>query len=242
MNKEEIKHIIPAVLVKSYSELLDQLDLVSSIVSYVQIDVVDGVFAPNKTWPYVGDTDMHFSKIVRQEEGMPYWDDLDFEIDLMVANPKDVIDQWIAIGASRIIIHKKSVDKGSLMDIAKNIKEKGVEFFVAVEPEEDPDMSKEYLSDVFDAKLLDGIQCMGIEKIGFQSQHFSPKSLNLIKSLRKIYPSLIITVDGGVNFDNAKVLIDHGANRLTSGSLIFTSDMPRDTIEHLEEACRDIEL
>ena len=104
-------HITPAILPKSYDDLVRHLDRVSGIVKTVQVDVVDGVLAPNKTWPFVQDTDGQFLKILRQEEGLPYWDSIDYEIDLMVSDPVFVSDQWIAAGANRIVIHVKSLQK-----------------------------------------------------------------------------------------------------------------------------------
>lgn len=242
MNKDEIKHIIPAILPRDYQQLQDDMSLVSSIVKWVQIDIVDGNLAPNRTWPFVGDPENNFKKMVRQEMGMPNWEELEFEIDLMVKDPSFMIDEWIAVGASRIIVHKKGLSNDKVVELAKNVKDKGVEFMLAFEYEEGLEIAREILVDLINLDLIDGVQCMGIEHIGFQHQPFSPKVLNFIKSIKTEFPILSISVDGGVNLDNARALIDMGADRLVSGSLIFTSDMPRDTIEHLEEICVGVQL
>lgn len=242
MNKEQIKHIIPAILPKSFEQLTEQLDMVADAVQMVQIDIVDGKLAPNKTWPFINDTGNKFSKIVKQEEGMPRWEEVEFEIDIMAADPVFVSDQWIAAGATRIIIHKKGLEKIAALSLAKSIKDKGVQFMLAFEIENSIDEIKEWVSSFAAENLIDGIQFMGIEHIGFQHQDFEPKVLRTISAISKEWPSLPISVDGGVDFDNARALIDAGAVRLVSGSLIFESDMPRDVIEHLEEVCIGIQL
>ncbi len=246
MNKEQIRHVIPAVMARSYAHFTEQLDLVADIVPWVQIDVVDGSFGTNKTWPFTegdaGDGKGEFSKIVRQEVGIPRWEDVEFEVDVMAQNPEFAVDQWIAAGASRVIVHKRNIDKESCLKLAHVIKDKGVEFMIAFEPSETIESVRDYVDGVAGYGLLDGIQCMGIDRVGFQNQEFNPKVLKLISDIHKEWPDLLISVDGAVSLDNARALVDAGASRLVSGSLIFESEMPRDTIERLEEVCGDMEF
>ncbi|HEY1037196.1 MAG TPA: hypothetical protein VGE62_01280 [Candidatus Paceibacterota bacterium] len=240
MNKEQITHIIPAVFAVDYNDFVDQLDSIYDIVSRVQIDVVDGSFATKKTWPFDGDAGQEFPKIVRQEQGLPHWEEVEFEVDIMSQNTAFVVDQWIAAGASRVIVHKRNVtDSESLLKIAEAVREKGVEFMVAFEPKETLELIKDFAGLVIDGGFLDGIQVMGIDKVGFQNQDFNPKALQLIASIRKEWPDMPLSVDGGVSFDNARALIDAGATRLVSGSAIMHSEMPRDAIERFEEICQD---
>ena len=72
--------------------------------------------------------------------------------------------------------------------------------------------------------LLDFVQVMGIERIGFQGEGFSDRSLEYIKILREKYPDLVISVDGGVNLETGKMAIEAGATRLVAGSAIFSAD------------------
>ena len=81
---------------------------------------------------------------------------------------------------------------------------------------------------------IDFVQCMGIEKIGFQGQDFDERVLSQIKALKEKFPDLIISVDGGVNFKTAPELIQAGVSRLIAGSLILKSQDIRETISELE--------
>ena len=81
---------------------------------------------------------------------------------------------------------------------------------------------------------IDFVQCMGIEKIGFQGEPFDERAIDQVKSLRKDFPELIISVDGGVNLDSASELIKAGANRLVAGSAIFQSFDIDEAIVELE--------
>ena len=81
---------------------------------------------------------------------------------------------------------------------------------------------------------VDFIQCMGIEKIGYQGEPFDERVLEQISELRKIYPELIISVDGSVNETTAPLLVKAGANRLVVGSAIMNSYDVRETIREFE--------
>jgi ribulose-phosphate 3-epimerase len=65
---------------------------------------------------------------------------------------------------------------------------------------------------------------MSIGHIGFQGQAFDPKVIEKIKEVKEKYPSMIISIDGGVSLDIAKTLINAGANRLVIGSAIFGAE------------------
>ena len=230
MSKEEIKHIIPAILPKSFQDLENGLMLVAKSVPWVQIDVVDGIFAPNKTWPYVNDESGKFLRFVKQEEGLPFWDDVNFEIDLMVADPTTDVDKWIAVGASRLVIHIEGLEQERLVSIAKNIKDKGVELVLAVSINTPLESLSACIESVGGMENIDGIQCMGIDRVGFQGQEFDRAVIGKIKEIRALYPRLIIAVDGAVHLENARVLRDAGADRLIVGSAILEAEDVADTI------------
>ncbi len=238
-------HITPAILPKSYTDLVSHLEKVSHTVKTVQIDIVDGVLAPNKTWPFVQDTEGKFIKILNQEEGLPYWDSIDYEIDLMVADPAFVADQWIAAGAQRIVIHVKSIQKDAFLKLVKNIYDKGVFVSLAVE-RSSLERFKEYMAHIAMSipdesleKIITGIQCMGIDKIGFQHNPFNTEVLTMISEIHALYPDIEISVDGGVTLDNAGEIYDAGARRLVAGSAVFESVDILDTLHEFEEIYRN---
>lgn len=71
---------------------------------------------------------------------------------------------------------------------------------------------------------------MGIEKIGFQAQPFDVRVLENVKKIKEIYPSILISIDGGVNLQSAPMLVEAGADRLVVGSALFNSNSISDTL------------
>lgn len=221
--------IIPAILPPDFNDLRSKLSQVRNLVRYVQIDICDGEFVPSVTWPY-GDPDA-FSKIISDEEGMPFWQDLQFEFDLMVTRPEEVVQDWIDAGASRVIIHNKSTEK--LGEILEKLEFAQIERGVALQIDEDPSSLAPLI------EKIDYIQYMGIAQIGKQGEPFAPEVVHKIKEVRSLFPDILISVDGGVSLDTVKVLSDAGANRLVSGSGVFGSEEPKENIAELERLAND---
>lgn len=236
--------IIPAIIPKSLEDLRDHLDMVVGHVPVVQIDVTDGRFVPSKSWPYYNaGYDDFFQAILDEQEGMPYWDKVDFEIDLMVIDQDKAARDWIIAGAKRVVLHLESpIDIKPILrqlnadyDSVKNSL-MGVEIGVAININTPNEKIYELLDELDQngLPLADFVQFMGIDRIGFQGQSFDTKVFNKISDLREKYPGTIISVDGGVNEETASRLIEAGANRLICGSAIFGSDNPLETIEYLK--------
>ena len=98
-----------------------------------------------------------------------------------------------------------------------------VEPGISINPDTDP----EILFEILDDGLVTSVQCMGIAKIGAQGEPFDERVFKTIEVLHTRYPNLPISVDGGVNLENAKRLLDAGVSRLVVGSAIFTAkDIP----------------
>lgn len=213
--------IIPAILPMDFEELEEKISLMSGFVKTVQVDVCDGQFVPNATWPYRKPDDS-FKKLVHEEMGMPNWQDLNFEIDLMANRPEERVDEWVRAGASRVIIHAES--KGDLNRALANLAER-VEIGLALNEETPVEAITPY------RELINFVQLMGIDRIGFQHQHFDENVIGRVREVRLKYPGLPIAVDGGVSLDNARQLIDTGADRLVIGSAIFEAENPIDAVE-----------
>jgi ribulose-phosphate 3-epimerase len=234
--------VIPAVLAKNYEEMKDKIALVRGICPVIQIDFCDGIFVKTVTWPFLSrvesrdflksDLDEHFRRIINEQEGMPFWQDIDFELDLMVADAVENFDIYTKLGPKRIIFHIEAV--GNLEEFKDFLE--GMDIYmrdsinigVAINPNTPIEKIFSLVNNV------DFVQCMGIEKIGFQGQDFDERVLGHIKTLREKYSDLIISVDGGVNFETAPKLIKAGADRLVAGSLILKSNNIRETISELE--------
>ena len=228
--------IIPAILPSSFSAIEHGVSAVSGTVDTVQIDFVDGSFAPNKTWWFNGKDQDRLNEILSEEAGMPSWQSMNYEFDLMVNDPLSHLDTFIALGPSKIIFHAEGLDQEKILQYFETIPEivrQTISFGIAVGIETDP-KSIENL-----APYINTVQCMGILDVGFQGQPFDERVYEQIKTVRALYPDKKIVVDGGVTEENAPKLILAGANQLVVGSAVFQSIDPRGTIQKLRKLCQN---
>ncbi|HEY4495874.1 MAG TPA: hypothetical protein VJC04_00760 [Candidatus Paceibacterota bacterium] len=197
--------IVPAILPKNFADLREKLSLVKGLFRLVQIDITNDK--------------------LEFENGLPFWEDFDFEIDLMIEESENKLDYFINAGARRIIFHP---------GIAKNLdfvfkKLSGVaDIGLALDFETQTNVLKPFL------EKIDTIQVMSIKRIGFQGEPFEESIIDKVAILHEQYPRLAISVDGGVNLENAKQLIKAGAARLVIGSAIFESNDLKVTIKKFE--------
>ncbi|MFA6554055.1 MAG: hypothetical protein WCS89_00955 [Candidatus Paceibacterota bacterium] len=223
MNKK--LEIIPAILPRDFAELEDKISLIQGLVKTVQIDVCDGQFVPNATWPYRKD-DETFKKLLTEAEGLPGWKELNFEIDLMANKAEEIVDEWVIAGASRIILHVEM--KGNLAEAITKLQDRA-EIGLAFNVETPIDLIETFKDQI------QFVQCMGIDQIGFQGQKFDPEVVTKVKTIREKYLELPISVDGGVSMESAPMLIEAGANRLVVGSAIFNSDNVFEAIQKFKK-------
>lgn len=224
--------VIPAILVEDYEQLREQLSRVANLVRTVQIDVCDGKFTPYASWPMQSSDQDSVQGILNEQEGLPYWDSVDFEFDLMVINAEEQFEFFTRLGARRIVFHLE----------AENDIEKFREFLEGLDmyTKENVDIGVAINTTTPIESLepiilhVDFVQCMGIENIGMQGEPFDERVLEQIKTLRATYPELIISVDGSVNEKTAPLLVNAGANRLVVGSALMASLDIRETIKNLE--------
>ncbi|MEK7081914.1 MAG: hypothetical protein AAB905_01780, partial [Patescibacteria group bacterium] len=156
------------------------------------------------------------------ENGLPFWEDFDFEIDLMIEKPENKLDYFINAGARRIIFHWGLVK--NLDSVFKKLSGV-VDVGIALGLEIPVNIIEPFID------KIDTVQVMGIKRIGFQGEPFEESVIDKVAILRDKYPRLAISVDGGVNLTNAPRLIKVGATRLVVGSAIFGSNDLKATIE-----------
>lgn len=228
--------IIPAVMPTSTTDLQSKLSQVAGHMSVAQIDIMDGKFVKEVSWPYTEDEE-YFQGILNEDAGLPYWDQFDFEVDLMIVRPEEVINDWISAGVRRIVVHQKSTD--NLPKILSDFRER---------------FPKSETPDVFDCEIgiaqeidtpvetlfpfldkIDFVQFMGIDIIGEQGNPFDEKVLDKIHALLEHAPGTIISVDGGVSLESAPLLITAGVRRLVVGSAIFKSEDIGATIKEFKQ-------
>ncbi len=232
--------IIPAIMPQNYEDLKNKLASVRGLVNTVQIDLMDGRFTRGITWPFskhdaeegVFSSDPYFLSIMNEREGLPFWEDVDFELDLMVKNAADNLDFFFRLGPKRLVFHIEAEENAQeLLEFIEGIDlyiRDNIEIGVAINPTTP-------IENIFPLlNVIDFVQCMGIENIGFQGEPFDERVFDHIKRLRSEHEGIIISVDGGVNFDTAPRLMDAGVDRLVIGSAIFRSGNIHGAIEELK--------
>jgi ribulose-phosphate 3-epimerase len=221
--------IIPAIIPNTYEEIEKKVEMVHTNAKTIQLDFMDGTYVDRKTWPFKETTGVQFSQIIAEYIGMPLWESIDYELDLMMIDP--VLDDLYKIGPIRIILHIGALTnpKEYFSKIDQYFKEQ-IKFGVAVRPSDNLDIVYELI----DSHDISFVQCMGIDKVGYQGNPFDERVINQIKTLRSKYPDLPISVDGSVNNETAKSLIDAGATRLVIGSAIFSSNDPIGEIDYFK--------
>lgn len=219
--------VLPAIIPHTKEQLEEEIGKVSSFAKLVQLDISDGVFTPHKTWPYNGRDAEYFERLKNEEEGLPKWDDVDYEVHLMIENPEETLGEWISAGASSVVAHIESTDNfQKVIDICR---EGGVGVGVAIKPSTDILKIEPFVSQV------DFIQVMGSDLLGKHGVPLDEKALEKIKTLREKYPDSIIGIDIGVTEDSARELVSAGANKLISGSAILDAEDREETFHYFEQ-------
>ncbi len=187
-----------------YFDIKNTIDVINkSLVDRIHFDVMDGVFVPNITYgPDFISSIRNFSKKF-------------FDVHLMLYNPYPYIENFVNAGADLISVH---VEAKNTFKSIKLIKSLGKKAGVVINPDTNVKKVLPYLD------FVDEVLVMSVNP-GFGGQKFIPKVIDkiqkLIDSIKKYNHKILIQVDGGINFDNAKILIDMGVDSLVVGSFLF---------------------
>ncbi len=217
---------------QTYRDIEQGVDMVHELAPTIQLDFCDGKYVQSKTWWFNGKDVQKKDAILSEHEGLPLWDSINYEFDLMMSDPLSLMDTFIALGPSKIIFHKKSVSVDALITYFDSLPEvtlQMISFGIAIELDDDPAEIAPLVP------YLRRIQCMGIDHIGVQGQPFTDKAVAMVKKLHELYGDKVrISVDGGVTAEHIPALVDAGATRLVVGSAVFQSIDPHGTIQMLQ--------
>ena len=200
--------ISPSILSADFSQLGNEIKrLEEAGADMIHVDVMDGHFVPNLT---IG------PPVIKALRGFTK---LPFDVHLMINPVHKYIKDYAEAGADIITIHPEATE--NLENSINYIKKLGKKIGVSLNPDTPIKIIE---------KLLNKINLVLIMSVhpGFGGQKFIPKVLDKIKNLKKIKDenklSFDIEVDGGINFDNSKIVIEAGANILVSGTTIFKNN------------------
>jgi len=222
--------IIPAIIAKDFQDLKNKIKVVEPYVQTVQLDIMDGIFVSNETWPFAAAAAQGKPSVVDLEN---LETNLFLEAHLMVTEPEKVFEQWTDSPVQRIIVHWEALEnfKSQILNFAQYTYERNKEFGIALNPETPLEVLDHFINKV-DLVLL-----MSVNP-GFAGQPFQESVIPRIVSLRQKYPDVKIGVDGGVNLSNAKKLALAGADFLAVGSFIYAAGNPEQVIAQLNETLK----
>ncbi len=236
-------NIIPAILESSYQEIENKIESILHDVPQVHIDICDGLFVPKKTWPYSAssnnriDDNFQIKRLLNEEEGLPSWDNINYEFDLMVQNPNLHKDIWGRLGANTLIIHPTSFkDEAVMMEFIKEIESYLIDVIIAVTYDEYFNYD-EVIKDLLDRKVVKALQIMTIKTVGAQGQKFDERCVALIEKIKTETPEVFLRVDGGINSKSMERLCNLQIDEFVIGSAIFDSGNARENLNYFIDLC-----
>jgi len=211
--------VLPVINCTDFESVRERIEIAKTFLEeghFLHLDVADGAFTFHKTW------------------GNPTeWANLrvpfNLEVHLMVERPERYIEQWLAAGAKRFIIHIETTERNSFEWILQICKKRGVEVMLSSSPETPMKKLEPY------CKHCTLFQVLSVHP-GPTAQKFLPLTLEKIRFLRRRVPDATIEVDGGITPATARRAKAAGADVVVSGSYIFGSDDPAaayDDLVHL---------
>ena len=211
--------IAPSILAADFANLQRDVELVNnSQADWFHIDIMDGVFVPNISFgmPVLKAIAKHAKKIL--------------DVHLMIVEPERYIKTFAELGSNILTVHFEACK--DLTQTIMAIKAEGMKAGVAINPESSISVLEPFITEI-------DLVCLMSVQPGFGGQSFIEGTYEKIQHLKKLIhkkgAATKIEVDGGVTDANAKKLNNLGADVLVTGSFVFKSEDPYNTIAELKQ-------
>ncbi len=197
--------LVPGILAKNYISFKKQWSKVAPYFDYIQIDIVDGIFVPEKN----NIDPQKIKKLTRQHK---------LEIHLIVKDVANYLSPWLKLrNVKKIVWHYEAEPEVKAIHcLNQYIKNQKIQTGLSLNPHTPLAKIKNILPE------FSTIQIMSVYP-GRQGQNFQKSALRKIQFLRKKYPRLNIEIDGGVNDKNLSQIKKAGANLFVLGSYLQTA-------------------
>lgn len=198
--------IAPSILSADFARLGEDCESTRRAgADILHFDVMDGMFVPNISFG------------IPVLDSLNRYTDMPIDVHLMIENPKRYVERFAAAGADYITIHVEA--EPEVEQTLKMIRSAGAKPSICIKPNTPASDIFKYLP------LCDMVLVMSVEP-GFGGQSFMPSALGKITDIRREcdklgFKNMHIEVDGGINADTGRQVIDAGADVLVAGSALF---------------------
>jgi ribulose-phosphate 3-epimerase len=210
--------VAPSILAADFANLEREVKMINdSTADWIHIDVMDGVFVPNISMglPVVEAIKRHARKPM--------------DVHLMIVEPERYVESYHKAGAEVISVHVEACNH--LHRNIQQIKALGCKAGVAINPHTSINELENVIQDI-------DLICLMSVNPGFGGQKFIENTYAKVKALKamikKADSKALIEIDGGVNLQNAKPLMEAGADVLVAGNFVFSSSTPTAVISQLK--------